>query len=265
MAVAGIKTKKQSSKAQNTKNTIECPIFDAAVVLDRVKKDIKSLKIEAKTIHTRVQEEKTELEKEKAAFEQSNSKASQMEAIKGKELFKLARLKHMGFTEDVIKEHLEKENKTLQRISVEKRKERTNLQKNIEHMKNMNEQSEKAVITAEADVRDKITRAKKLKDELDEAELKVYALENKVKHSRRTKGIDIMSKDPLRDGIKDIVDEVTERSTDRNLVTKVLKVAGRCLAVDDMQTSWSHNSGAAEDSDSGDSVEISDASSDEDP
>jgi type V secretory pathway adhesin AidA len=74
-----------------------------------------------------------------------------------------------------------------------------------------------------------------------------------------------MSKDPLRDGIKDIVDEVTERSTDRNLVTKVLKVAGRCLAVDDMQTSWSHNSGAAEDSDSGDSVEISDASSDEDP
>ena len=257
MAVGRMKTKKGSSKVSVKTNSV----FDPSVLLEHVKKDIKTLKLEAKGMHTQVQEEKIALEKEKVEFAKTNSRESQMEAIKGKESVKLSRLKRMGFEEDVIKEHLEKENKKLQTMTLEKRKERYNLDQNIAKMKNMNEQSERAVTTAELDVKEKITKANKLKDELEEAELKVYALENKVKLSRDTKGVDIMTKSSLRDGIKDVVDEIRARSNDTNVVTRVLKVAGRCLAVD-METPSTRNNSSISDSDSDSSVEISDASSD---
>jgi DNA repair exonuclease SbcCD ATPase subunit len=252
-----MKVKKGTSKVSVKTSSL----FGPNAILELVKKEIKTLKLEAKSIHTQIQDEKMALEKERVAFEKNNSRESQMEAIKGKELVKLSRLKRMGFEEDAIKEHLEKENKKLQKMTIEKRKERYNLDQNIEKLKNMNEQSERAVTTAELDVKDKITKANKLKDELEEVELKVYALENKVKLSRQTKGVDIMTKSSLRDGIKDVVEEIRARSNDMNVVTRVLKVAGRCLAVD-METPSKRNKDGISDSDSDSSVEISDASSD---
>lgn len=231
-------------------------------ILKALKKDTKALKLEAKSLQTQVKEVEDALEKDNTMLLEHNSMNSQRDAIKGKELLKLSRLKRMGFDENVVREHLEMENKKLEQLSADKRKERTNIDENIVKMKEMNEQSEKAVNAAELDVKDKITKAKRLKEELDEAEVKLYALESKVKYSRETKGVDIMNKGSLQEGIKDIVKEIRIRCDDRDVVKKVLKVAGRCLAIDLEMTSKQKDEGTHDsDSDSVGSIDISEASS----
>jgi chromosome segregation ATPase len=255
--------KKGSKKKVNSKpKETARPIFNPDAILQKVQKDIKSMKTESKSLQAQIKEEQAALENERLIFQQKNSKEAQMEAIKGKEHFKLSRLKRMGFDEQLILEHLEIETQKIQTIADEKQKEKTDVNRNITKMKRMNEECRKAVNAAEADVNDNLAKATKLKEELDEAEVKLYSLENKVKLARRTKGVSIFwDKSSLRDGIKDIAHEVRLRSHDRQVIEKVLQVAGRCLAVG-IELSSSHHSGTESDSDE-DSVEISDASSDE--
>jgi len=250
------KTKKKGGE----KATPSTDVFDAERIAARLTKDIQSLKIEAEDVHTKVQDEKIELEKEKAALEQKNSKESQMEAIKGKELLPLSRLKHMGFEEDIIKEHIERENRKLERETVEKRKERYALDQNIQKMKKVNEQSEKAVALAQLDVQSRVLKSKKLQAELDEVELAVYALENKVNLSRSTRDVDIFTGTSLRHGIENIINDIKKRSSDKIVVKKVLKVAATCLA-DTESFSYSKTGAPLTGTESDDSSDVTDASS----
>lgn len=77
------------------------------------------------------------------------------------------------------------------------------------------------------------------------------------------KSVDITSKDSLRNEIKEIVNEIKIRCDDKEVVKKVLRVAGKCLAAD-LENSVEALRKEGSDSDSSSSVEISSASSDED-
>lgn len=236
---------------------------DANAMLKALKKEVKSRKLEVRSLHSELKEEEAALEKDKEASKTSQD-ASPQQQLKGNELLKLSHLTNMmGFEEGDILKHLEQEVRKLTKLQKEKQQDRRNMDINLKKMKEMNEQSERAVAAAEEQYKKLLAEAKKLKEQLDEAELKLYSAENKVKHSRGTKNVEITNKDSLRSGIKEIVHEVKRRCDDREVVIKVLKVAGKCLAVD-MEVSMSALRGNDSDGDSGSSVDISSASSDED-
>jgi hypothetical protein len=248
--------KKETKKKSGVKH-------DPNAMLKALKKEVKTLKREAKDLLVQLKEEEASLEKEKAASS-AGKKVSRREQLRGNELLKLSHLTNMmGFDETTIREHLEEENKKLEKLQKEKQQDRKNIETNIEKMKEMNEQSEKAVGAASEQYKKTLVESSRLKEQLDEAELKLYSIETQVKHSRGMKTVEITNKDALRDGVKEVVNEVKRRCDDKEVVIQVLKVAARCLAAD-MEASSSAAQGDSDDSDASSSVDISSASSDED-
>ena len=238
-------------------------MHDPNAMLKALKKEVKALKREAKDLHVELKEEEASLEKEKKLASSAGKKSARREQLKGNELLKLSHLTDMmGFDESTIKEHLEEENKKLEKLQKEKQQDRKNIETNIKKMKEMNEQSEKAIGAASEQYKKTMEEGSRLKEQLSEAELKLYSIETQVKHSRGMKTVEITNKDALREGVKEVVNEVKRRCDDKAAVIQVLRVAARCLAAD-MEAS-SAAQGESGDSDASSSVDISSASSDED-
>lgn len=246
------KSKGKSDKAQ------------AETVLKALKKEIKAMKLEAKALQNAIEDEQKALATKKAEIEKQQQ-SSQKKNLRGHELVKLSQLRQLGYKDEVIMKHLQQENQVLSRLFKEKQQDRKNLAANIQKMKDMNQQSERAISVAEIQLKKVLEENTKEKALLDEAELKLYAAENKVKHRRgMNKTVAITNKEPLRNSIKDIVNEVKTRCKDKEVVKMVLKVAGKCLAYD-MDTSGVGLKGDdGNESDSSISVEISSCSSADD-
>jgi predicted nucleic acid-binding Zn-ribbon protein len=248
--------KKETKKKSGVKH-------DPHAMLKAMKKEVKSLKQEAKALHTELKDEEASLEKEKSASA-AEKKVSQREQLKGNELLKLSHLTNMmGFEEEAIRGHLEEENKKLEKLQKDKQQDRKNIETNINKMKEMNEKSEKAVGAATEQYDKAVAESSRLKEQLNEAELKLYSIETKVKHSRGMKAVEITNKDALRDGIKEVANEVKRRCDDKEVVIQVLKVAAKCLAAN-TDASFSSVQDGNNNSDSSNSVDISSASSDDD-
>ncbi len=248
-------------KRKSTSNSDDVSTLDS--LSSALKKEIKAMKAEVKSLMTELKEEQAALEKEKAEANQGR-KSLNVEQMKGNGLLKLSQLKRMGFDEKVIKEHLEQENIRLIQLQKDKQQDRKNLDVNIQKMKQMNLQSERAISAAEIQLKKILEENTKEKALLDETEVKLYVAENKVKHSRgMNKAVAITDKEPLRKGIKEIANEVKARCDDKEVVKMVLKVAGRCLATD-MESSGASLREQEEESDSSISVEISSCSSEGD-
>lgn len=255
----GKKLEKSKARSSVTRNY---EASRADTLLEVLKSEIKPLKLEAKSLHTEIKEEEKSLEKELDTSQTGHS-ASKVEKLKGNELLKLSHLVHMGFAEETIKRHLEQENRRLEELSKNKQQDRRNLESNISKMIAMNEQSEKAVGAAQEQYNRIRDDNSKLKAQLEDAELKLYSIESKVKHSRNIKTVDITNKQSLRNEIKEIANEIKTRCEDKAVVQKVLRVAGKCLAADMELSLRSFKEEAESDSDSSSSVDISSASSEE--
>ena len=246
------KSKGKSDKAQ------------AEMVLKSLKKEIKTMKLEAKAVQNAIQDEQKAIATKKAEFEKQQQ-SSQKKNLRGHELVKLSQLRQLGYKDEVIMKHLQQENQVLSRLFKEKQQDRKNLAANIQKMKDMNQQSERAISVAEIQLKKILEENTKEKALLDEAELKLYAAENKVKHTRgMNKTVAITNKEPLRNSIKDIVNEVKTRCKDKEVVKMVLKIAGKCLAADMDSSSAILKGDDGDESDSSISVEISSCSSDDD-
>lgn len=236
---------------------------DPHAMLKALKKEVKSLKLEAKALHAELKEEEAALEKDKSAST-GGKKGANREQLKGNELLKLSHLTNMmGFDEATIMEHLQDENIKLEKLQNDKQQDRKNMETNIQKMKDMNLQSEKAVGAATEQYDKAVAESSRLKEQLDEAELKLYSIETKVKHSRGMKTVEITNKESFRNGIKEVANEVKRRCDNKQVVISVLKVAAKCLAADE-DMSFSPVRNGKDDNDSDSSVDISSASSDED-
>lgn len=236
---------------------------DPNAMLKALKKEVKALKLEAKTLHTEIKEEEASFETEKAASA-AGDMISRREQLQGNELLKLSHLTNMlGFDEGTITEHLQDEIKKLEKLQSDKQQDRKNMDTNIKKMKEMNEQSERAIGAATEQYDKTVAESSRLKEQLDEAELKLYSIETKVKHSRGMKTVEITNKESLRNVVKEVANEVKRRCDDKEVVVQVLKVAAKCLAAE-MEASFSAFRSGSDDSDSSGSVDISSASSDDD-
>eukprot|EP00934_Nitzschia_sp_Nitz4_P003893 Nitzschia sp. Nitz4//scaffold22_size323478//143218//143958//NITZ4_000533-RA/size323478-processed-gene-0.400-mRNA-1//1//CDS//3329543013//3883//frame0 len=233
---------------------------DATAMLNEVTQDIRRLKIEAKKLFNALKEEEAELERIKEEA-QVIRKADQQKRLKGNELSNLSLLKHMGFDEEVIRDHLVGCNKTLEKNLRKKQKDRRNLEKNIATMEEMNKQSERAVAGAQTQYNNSVVENSKLQALLDTAELQLYAVENTLKHTKNLKDIEITNKDSFKKGLKEVVTKVQAKVKDEKLVRDVLRIAGKCLAADlGMDAS---TDGEDSDSDDSSSLEISSCSTDD--
>lgn len=200
-------------------------------MLQKVNREIKDLKLKAKELFDQKKKEELKLEETKEKASEAR-RAAQAEGLRGKELTKLSRLIHMGFDEDIVKEHLEKECQALQRLLKKKQKDRKNIDINIDKMEKMNKQSEQAILAAQVQYNNTVVENTKLQALLDKQELLLYAIESKVKHARKVQSVETANKEAFKKCLKSIVREVQQRCEDEEIVEDVLRKAGRLFAAD---------------------------------
>jgi hypothetical protein len=200
-------------------------------MINNIEKDMKLLKSEVKTEFKVMMSAEEDLQK---AIKDAKAKKreDQLEKLKGKELLKIEHLHRLGFTNEVMTEHLKKENEMLQKNVKTKEKEVQNAEANIEKMVQLNGDSEKAVTAALSGGNQLRVNQQKLKAKLDQAELELYSEENIVKHKRGMRGVEITKKSDFKKTLEGVVKIVMQRCEDKRLVGKVLKVAGKCLSHD---------------------------------
>jgi hypothetical protein len=233
---------------------------DPEEMIEQINKEMKQLKLEAKKLFDEMEGSQRELEKAIKEATQERKKA-QKRKIKGNELMKLEHLAHLGFDEDVIQDHIEKENKKLEKALKGKQKDVKNVEGNIEKMISMNRQAEMACTAAQGAYNQLIVTHSKLQTSLENAELALYAAESRVKHKRNMRSVEITSKDGFKKGLKVIVKEVKNRCDDDTIVRKVLTIAGKCLSSDIGMANNASDYGDGSSS-SGSSVSVSSASTD---
>lgn len=201
------------------------------VMLHKLNRQIKDLKLKAKELFETMKKEEIQLEETKGKALEAR-RVAQEEQLRGKELTKLSRLKHMGFDEDIVKAHLQKESQRLQRLLIKKQTDRNNIDINIGKMEKMNTESEKAIIAAQIQYNNTVVENTKLQVLLDKQELQLYAIESKVNHAKKVKSVEKTNKESFKKCLKNIVREVQQRCEDEELVEAVIRKASRRFAAD---------------------------------
>jgi hypothetical protein len=219
-------------------------------IIKKIEKDMKSLKVEVKK-EFKVMESAGEDLKQAIKDAKAKNREDQLEKLKGNELIKIAHLHRLGFTNEVIIEHLKKENENMRKNEKIQEVEFQNDKANIQKMVQLNGESKKAVTAALFAGNQLRVSQERLKARLEQAEMGLYAEESLVEHKRGMRGAEIAKKSDFKKTLEAVVRLVMQRCKDKKLLAKVLKVAGKCL---------SHDAGL---DDSSDSSSCSSSSSDE--
>jgi hypothetical protein len=219
-------------------------------IIEKIEKDMKSLKVEVKK-EFKVMESAGEDLKQAIKDAKAKNREDQLEKLKGNELIKIAHLHRLGFTNEVIIEHLKKENENMRKNEKIQEVEFQNDKANIQKMVQLNGESKKAVTAALFAGNQLRFSQDRLKARLEQAEMGLYAEESLVEHKRGMRGAEIAKKSDFKKTLEAVVRLVMQRCKDKKLLAKVLKVAGKCL---------SHDAGL---DDSSDSSSCSSSSSDE--
>jgi hypothetical protein len=230
---------------------------DPDEMLKSLQKDMKTLKLEAKSLFD-------EMEDAKRGNDQASKeilevkRAAQLEKLKGNELVRVDHLLRLGFDAQVMKEHLVAANKELRQEVNKKQKDVNNIGANVQKMVAANKESEKAVTAAHGAYGPLVVQNQTLQAKLDQADVELYAIETKgkscfhpfrgrlifafnltvfmsepkVTHRRNMKAVEIMSKDKFKDTIKEIVRKLQIRCRDHELLKDVLRKAGKKLDKD---------------------------------
>jgi hypothetical protein len=231
---------------------------DPEEMMEKLNHEVKELKVETKRLFAELVKGQEELETTKVEAKEMMKKV-QSEKLKGNELIKIGHLTRLGFDEDIIKAHIERENKTLEKDMKKKKKDVDNVKANIEKMIEMNQQCEKACTGAQGAYNQMVVNHQKLKTLLDEVELGLYAQESQNTHKKTMKSVEITNKGTFKKAMQAIIRIIKDRSHDEKLVREVLKIAGRVMSADLRITSDDDDSDSCS---SYSSVSVSSASSD---
>jgi hypothetical protein len=204
---------------------------DPEEMMEKLNHEVKELKLETKRLFAELVKGQEELETTKVEAKEVKKKV-QSEKLKGNELIKIGHLTRLGFDEDIIKAHIEKENKKLEKDMKKKKKDVDNVQANIEKMIEMNRQCEKACTGAQGAYNQMVVNHQKLKTLLDEVELGLYAQESQNRHKKTMKSVEITNKGTFKKAMQAIIRIIKDRSHDEKLVREVLKIAGRVMSAD---------------------------------
>jgi hypothetical protein len=272
------KTKKSKSKSPTSKRasktSLEVPVEngghtalhsnpdyklpDPEEMMKKLTEEIKVLKVETKRLFVELEKGQKELETTKIESKEERKK-EQSEKLKGNELTKIGHLTRLGFEEDIIKAHIEKENEKLAKDMIKKNKDVQNVKENIAKMIDMNQQCEQACTGAHGAYNQKVVKTHMLQTQLDEVELELYAQESQNQHKKSMKSVGFTNKDTFKKAMQGIIRIIKERSQDDKLVREVLKIAGRVMSADLRTTNEEEGDS---DSCSSYSVSVSSSSSD---
>lgn len=223
-------TSSKSSATRPPRRTAKIKLPDPEYLLSKVNNEIKEMKMETKELHGewKLKEEELLVTKEDA---KEISRKVQIAELKGRELFRLENLRRMGFDEEIIKEHLEKDVKRLEKELKKKRQDVKNIEANIKKMIAANKESERVVTSAQGTQGQLLVQNQKLRTMLDQAEVQVYAEETKVKQRTSMKDIKIVGKRKNSDltVLKDIVKLIQHECTDKVLVRDVVSYADKVI------------------------------------
>ena len=231
---------------------------DPEEMMDQIKLEISKMKVEANKLLGEMEKANEGLEETRKEAKEVRKK-TQIEKLKGNELIKLSRLIRLGFDEDIMKAHIEKTNKKLEKELKQKEKDVKNVEVNIEKMVAMNRQCEQACTGAQGAYNQLVVTHQKLQSSLDDVELTLYAEESQVKLKTNMKSVEITTKDTFKKAMQGIIRIIKDRSHDDKLVREVLKIAGRVMSADLKMADDDEDSSSVS---SASSVSISSASSD---
>ena len=204
-------------------------------MLEKIKKDMKLLKVEVKKEFKVMMSSEDDL---KQAIEDATAKKREylLEKMKGNELVNIEHLHRLGFTNEIMTEHFKKENENMRKNVKNQEKEIKNEKANIQKVLQINGESEKAVTAALFAGNQLRVSQQRLKARLEQAKLAQYAEENLLEHKRGQRDVEIIKtkkdKSDFKKSLEDVVRVVMQRCKDEKLVAKVLKVAGKCLSQD---------------------------------
>ena len=266
--ILDIEPSKKECPRPSGRNFSELP--DPAEIMERVAAEVKELKAEMKESFKELMKAEENLEKGKDEALEIKAKV-QSSKLKGNELMKLSFLLRLGYDEEVIKNHIERENEILEKKVKKKEKQVKKAEADVERMIKVNQEGERAILNAQTAYNNLVVTNQKRRSQLDQVDLDLYAQESQVKHRQSMRKVDTESKDMFKKALQGILQMIKKRSNDKELVLKVLKISGKVMAhdlgieenfSDDSDSSSSSSSSNSDESSVDDDISISSASSD---
>lgn len=197
--------------------------------MKQLTQEVKDLKGEVKKQFQEMEEAKQETD-EAIKEARSTHRKQQVQRLEGNELMKVEHLLKLGFDEDIVKEHLEKVNRSLEKEVKLGQQEKGNLEQNVTKMVHMNRESENAVIAAHGAIGPLVVKQQALQAKLEQVELELYSVEARAVHRRNMRSVELVGKDKFKTAIKTIARKMEQRCKDQDLVHDMLKIAGHALS-----------------------------------